>query len=160
MSILIGLFGFLMLGSISTFAADSDFCITQSKMLEYSFTSRSTVECNGVQIKESAFLGKGLEEKFQQKLKKNGLNIIIDMSDANSNRYIVSKKSRKDFKEKELCVATKSQPLKSFILKCDSQIELLITYSKDDALENFAKSYNYHILQKPSKNKDFYILGR
>ncbi len=149
------LIGFLLLGSISAFASQN-FCVAKREIIPYSPFSQYSVDCNGIKIKLTAFFGIGLQEKFDQKLKDNGLNVILKMG----NWSLISKLSRVEIADKEICLVVNSQSLNRFIVTCNSNQSFTLNSSNETELVQFAKSYNYSFLQKPQGKNNFYILSR
>lgn len=144
--------------SIYSFASSQDFCVSKREIVPYTFFSKITLACNGVKIEETTALGRGLEERFEKKLKANGFKILLKV---NGNRdYLISKKSLKDLGVSEICLASKSQSKDPFYLECSSTASLTLNSSEDSSLIQFANSYNYKILQRPHDKKGFFVLSR
>lgn len=150
-------FAILTLSTISAFAAtDRDFCLAQDKIIPYSPFSRFSVTCNGVEIEETALFGRGLQEKFEKKLKANGFKIVLKLD----NRLLISKKSKSELAVDEICLVSKAFGMNRTIVECDSSPALTLMSTNDSVVVQFAKSYNYNFLQKPQSKTDFSVLSR
>lgn len=147
---------FFLFFSFSTFASESEFCLAKREIIPYSPFEKFYTNCNGVEIREKSLFGRGLQEKFEKKLKQNGLNIFMKFGNA----LLISKRPLNENEGREICVAIKSQNMNRIFINCSLSSSVTLNSIKDADFLNYANSYNFQILQKPKKNDDFYVILR
>ncbi len=140
----------------STYATANDFCLAKKELLPYSPYSMFSVDCDGVKIKETSLLGRGLDERFEKKLKDNHFNILIRTND----HLLISKSSKEDLAVSEICLIKKSFDMDRSFVECDSGYSLTLNSSKDFEVTKFAEIYHYNILKQAKGRNGFYIISR
>lgn len=147
---------FLLGISLSNISSASTFCVAKDEIIPYSPFSRFSTKCNRKDLEVTAFFGKNLEVKFKNLLNANDLKVILELND----RMLISTKSRSDLAVDELCLVTKSVSSYSHYVDCDNGQSLSLSSAKAEVVINFAKSYNYKILQSPVGKETFFVIGR
>lgn len=153
------IFGF---GKI-TLSFASDFCMSQREIIPYSPFEIISTNCNGLNIKVMGSIFQNrqiLFEKFESKLKVNGLQVLL--KENAESPILVSQKNLKELGLKEICIGRIAST--TLHIMCSDGFRTYFTTpfreSPSKLVQEYARRMNLTILQSSADQLDsFYVLG-